>query len=496
MRRPKAVIAIAAIAVGATIGVALVGCIPSPPIDTTGKVSFDTPLPMPPLVEGTDFDLEAQSGTTTFADGIASQTLGYNGSYLGPTLVMNRGDDVRVHLQNSLDESTTLHWHGMHVPAVMDGGPHQPVAAGASLDPHWTVDQPAATLWYHPHPHGETERQVGMGLAGMVIVRDDAEAALPLPRDYGVDDLPVIVQDATLKPGRLSRGDQGFIGGLGDQLIVNGAVGPYAEVSTDVVRLRLLNASPARIYQFGFSDTRTFAMIASDGGLLDAPFETAEVRLSPGERAEILVRMAPGEHVVLQSIDPDLGGVIGFIGNMGGSDKFDVLELRAAPALESRGTVPAALVPVERLDPSTASAERRFTLDGTQINQREMDMSRIDEVVTLGTTEVWDVTNGMAATHNLHVHDVQFQVVSVGGQPPTPDLAGWKDTIYLLPNTEYRIVMRFEDYADPDSPYMYHCHLLRHEDSGMMGQFVVVKPGQSANEIDTGMIGEGTHDHH
>ncbi len=136
-------------------------------------------------------------------------------------------------------------------------------------------------------------------------------------------------------------------------------------------------------------------MIASDGGLLSEPFETDLDPAVAGERAEILVRMAPGESAVLQSIDPELGGVIGFIGNMGGSDKFDVLELRAAPTLESRGTVPDAQAfhehsPIERIDPATASAERTFTLDGTQINQREMDMNRIDEVVTLGTTEVWN----------------------------------------------------------------------------------------------------------
>ncbi len=301
MRRPKALIAIAALAVGAATTVSLVGCIQGPPVNTVGQVDFATALPIPPLVEGPDFALEAQEGTTEFAPGVETGTLGYNGSYLGPTLVMDRGENVSVHLQNSLEETTTLHWHGMHLPAAMDGGPHQPVAPGAALDPHWTVDQPAATLWYHPHPHGETERQVGMGLAGMVIVRDDAEAALPLPRDYGVDDLPVIVQDATLAAGPLRRGDAGFIGGLGDQLIVNGAVGPYADVTTDVVRLRLLNASPARIYQFGFSDHRDFAMIASDGGLLEAPYETPEIRLSPGERAEILVRMTPGERVVLEA---------------------------------------------------------------------------------------------------------------------------------------------------------------------------------------------------
>jgi suppressor of ftsI len=490
-RRPKPVIAILSLAVTAVTAVALVGCIAPPPVDTVGKVAFETALPIPPLLEGPEFDLEAQAGTTEFEPGVPTGTLGYNGSYLGPTLVMHRGEQVGVHLTNNLEDATTLHWHGMHLPAEMDGGPHQPVAPGQQSDPSWTVDQPAATLWYHPHPHGETERQVGMGLAGMVIVRDEVEAALPLPRDYGVDDLPVIVQDAILGDGPLSRGDAGLIGGLGTQLLVNGAVGPYADVTTDVVRLRLLNASPARIYQFTFSDRRTFAMIASDGGLLEAPAPLESIRLSPGERAEILVTMTAGESVVLQSVDPELGDTIGFLGATGDSDKFDVLELRAADTLVQRGTVPAALVPIERLDPETAAAERTFTLDGTQINNQDMDLSRVDATVEVDTTEVWNVRSEMSFPHNFHIHDVQFQVISINGQAPPPELSGWKDTVYVQPHGEYRLVMRFEDYTDPDSPYMYHCHLLRHEDSGMMGQFVVVQPGQSA-----GMIGEGTHHEH
>ena len=491
LRRPKAALIATSVVVTAASALALAGCVVfGKTVDTVGEVEFGTPLTVPELLEGPDFALTAAPGSTEFRPGVATDTLGYNGGYLGPTLVMDRGDEVDVQLTNGLDETTTLHWHGMHLPAAMDGGPHQPVAPGETWNPHWLVDQPAATLWYHPHPHGETERQVGMGLAGMVIVRDELEAALPLPRDYGVDDFPVLVQDADPAAGPLTRGEAGFIGGLGSTLLVNGAVGPYLDVTTDVVRLRLLNASPARIYDFTFSDERTFALIATDGGLLEAPHETSSIRLSPGERAEILVRMTPGETVVLRSIDPHLGNIAPFTGSSGGSDRFDVLELRAAPALESRGSVPDALVPIERLDPTTASAERTFRLNGTNINDKPMDMNRIDEAVTVGTTEVWNVRNEMAAPHNFHVHDVQFQVASVDGEPPSPELAGWKDTVYLEPEREFRLVMRFEDYTDPDPPYMYHCHLLRHEDSGMMGQFVVVEPGQSA-----GMI-EGTHHDH
>ena len=471
----------------------------TPTVDTIGSVAFDTPLRIPPLAESTTdaegrrtFALAAEEGETEFTPQTPTTTAGYNGSYLGPTIVAERGDDVRIALSNTLDEPTTVHWHGMHLPAKADGGPHQPVAPGDDWAPRWTIDQPAATLWYHPHPHGQTEKQVGRGLAGMFIVRDPAEAALALPREYGVDDIPVIVQDVRFDgDGQFVSDTRDYVGPMGDRLLVNGTLGPRLDVTSDVVRLRLLNASPARIYNFVLDDGRALALIGTDGGLLERPFETPSVQLSPGERAEVLVRMAPGESVRLQSRDVDLGAN-GLGGANGGGDAFDVLEIVASEALNSVATVPAELVPLPRLDDADATAERRFVLDGKQINQEGMDLSRIDEVVTLGATEVWDVRNNMAQPHSFHVHDVQFQVLSIAGNPPPPQLAGWKDTILLRPNTDHRIIMRFTDYADPNTPYMYHCHLLQHEDQGMMGQFVVVEPGQRAGTIDPGE----THDQH
>jgi FtsP/CotA-like multicopper oxidase with cupredoxin domain len=495
---PRTLQRAAVAALAASLTAALAGCVGAAPISTIGAVDFVSPLPVPALAESTIdadgtrvFSLDAQAGSTEFVSGVSTPTMGFNQPYLGPTLVAEVGETVAVDVTNSLDEPSTVHWHGMHLPPEMDGGPHQMVAPGSTWRPTWTIKQNAATLWYHPHPHGETERQVAMGMAGMFILKDAAEAALPLPRDYGVDDIPVIVQDVQFEgDGEISMDKRDFAGRLGDQLVVNGVVGPYLDVTTDVVRLRLLNGSSARIYNFAFADDRQFAMIASDGGLLQQSLPLTHVQLSPGERAEILVTMAPGETVVLQSQVPDLGGTVAFVSTGGGSDSFDVLELRAAATLESRGSVPQSLVPVTRLEESAASAERRFDLDGTQINQEEMDLSRIDEVVTVGATEIWNVRNGMAAPHSFHVHDVQFQLLAIGGAPPPAELAGWKDTIYLRPNTDYRLIMRFEDYTDPDTPYMYHCHLLRHEDDGMMGQFIVVKPGERPGTI------EGNHNDH
>jgi suppressor of ftsI len=505
IRRPRAVLAVTASFVAlAAVGVAtLTGCTGAPPVSTVGAVEFERSLAIPPIAPSTvengvrTFDLTAQAGETEFDDGIQTPTWGFNGSYLGPTLRAARGEQVEVRFRNDLEEPTTVHWHGMHLPAAMDGGPHQMVGPGATWQPTWPIDQPAATLWYHPHLHGETEEHVQRGLAGMFILDDAVESGLPLPRDYGVDDIPVIVQDVAFdNEGELDERDGGFVGHLGDQLLVNGTLGPYLEVATDVVRLRLLNASTARVYAFGFDDEREFAMIASDGGLLDAPVPLSRIQLSPGERAEILVRVKAGETTVLRSENPDLGGTVGFFGgNAGAGDRFDVLELRAAENLDHRGEVPTSLAPVERLDPAAATTERRFSLDGTQINDQNMAMDRIDEVVELGATEIWTVRNNMAFSHNFHIHDVQFQIVDIAGAAPPSELAGWKDTVYLRPNEDYRLIMRFTDYADPDHPYMYHCHLLRHEDEGMMGQFVVVAPGTDAGDIPTTTTMENDHEH-
>jgi FtsP/CotA-like multicopper oxidase with cupredoxin domain len=468
-------------------------------VDTIGAVSFDRPLAVPPLAESTVdasgtrlFDLTAAASTTEFLPGLQTPTWGFDGSYLGPTLVAKRGENVRVDVHNDLAEATTVHWHGMHLPAAMDGGPHQPIAPGTEWSPEWTVDQPAATLWYHPHPHGDTEDHVAAGLAGMFIVQDDVEAALPLPRTYGVDDVPLIVQDKRFtSTGAFSEGSRGFVGALGDTILVNGTVGPYLDVTTEAVRLRILNASTARTYDFGFDDDRGFQLVASDGGLLDAPYATDRIQLSPGERAEIVVPFAAGETATLRSTPPDLGVDESAAARNGGSDSFDVLQVRAAATLAPSPELPAALASIERLKESDVTATRDLRLDGFVINQEPMDMSRIDEVVQLGATEVWTVKNGMEMPHNFHVHDVQFQVLTIGGSPPPPELAGWKDTVYLRPDIDYRLIMRFDDYADPDAPYMYHCHLLWHEDQGMMGQFVVVEPGQGAGTIE----GNG-HDHH
>ncbi|SDC97840.1 multicopper oxidase family protein [Glycomyces harbinensis] len=467
-------------------------------LDTVGKVDFDRPLAIPPLAQSTDdpsgarvFDLEIQAGRTRFTDGPATDTWGVNGTFLGPTLRARRGQEIAFAVHNGLDEATSLHWHGMRLPAVMDGGPHQEVAPGETWTPQWTVDQPAATLWYHPHPHGKTAAHLLRGLAGMFIVDDDESEGLNLPQTYGVDDVPMIVQD------RKFDGDNQFddgatlfgaLGVIGDHLLVNGTVGPYFDVTTRLVRLRLLNGSAARMYHFGFGDDRPFSLIATDGGLLPEAWETDRLQLSPGERAEIVVAFEPGETVDLRSFPTDIGGVMGRLD--GFADKLDVCRFRAAESLADDTEIPAAMGAAPDLDLGAVAEERSFTLGEDAINGNPMAMERIDFGVRVDTVEVWEVVNDNGFLHNFHVHDVQFQVLEVAGEEPPPHLRGWKDTVPLIPGERNRLALRFSEYTDPNVPYMFHCHVLQHEDEGMMGQFVVLGDGE-----EVGAVAAAAHDH-
>jgi FtsP/CotA-like multicopper oxidase with cupredoxin domain len=483
------------LALGAAVMLALAGC--GSISEVTMPADFDQPLHIPPLAEsridddGTRvFDLTAQSGTTDFSTGAspsasATETMGFNGSFLGPTLRAKRGEKVAVNFSNELERTTSVHWHGMHLPAAMDGGPHQEVAPGGTWRPAWEIDQPGATLWYHPHPHGETEDQVYRGLAGMFILDDEDTAASRVPSEYGVDDIPVIVQDKQFtEDGQLTlQHDGNEIGLLGSTVMVNGTIGAHHKVTTEKVRLRLLNGSTARIYNFGFEDGRPFQLVATDGGLLRSPLEQRAIQLSPGERAEIVVDMEPGTTVMLRSSEPDLGAVAAPFA-FGANDSFDVLELRAPGGLAPSSAVSPTLSEFGA-DEFDASVTRSFELEGRKINGLTMDMGRIDEAVTVGATEVWEVRNKNLFPHNFHIHDVQFQILSIDGEAPPAHLAGRKDTVYLSPQKTYRLIMTFEDYADPQVPYMFHCHLLLHEDEGMMGQFVVVEPGGSAGSVPT-----------
>ena len=462
-------------------------------------VTAANPLNIPPLLEPTlhngekVFDLTAQQGSMEFYPGKRTETLGFNGNYLGPTIRAHRGDKVRMNVTNDLSQTTTVHWHGMHLPAAMDGGPHQTIAPGATWQPYWTITNEAATLWYHPHQMGVTGEHVYRGMAGLFIIDDDNSDSLALPKGYGVDDIPLVVQDRQFdasgqfvyRKGGGAFGAPQPAGMTGDTILVNGTLAPYLEAPRTLVRLRILNGSNGRRYNFGFSDSRPFYQIASDGGLLDAPVERTRMLLGVGERAEILVDLSGDDKPVTLMSYPVEQTVSGigrtFFGEGDENQQFTILEIRPQPAaarIASTTTMPKTLNHITLLAESEAVNTRLFRLDLKTINGQAMDDTRVDAVVKTGTTEIWEVRNESPFYHPFHAHGVQFQVLDrqhFGRPTPAPAYEqGWKDTVVVLPAETVRLIMRFGDYSDPNTPYMFHCHILEHEDMGMMGQFVVV----------------------
>ena len=262
-------------------------------------------LPIPPLDTGEwiggarTYNLLMANDSTEFFAGVYTPTAGYNGSFLGPTLLMHQGDSVALNVTNQLGENTTTHWHGFHVPAIMDGGPHQLIADNTSWTATFNILNVASTFWYHPHhkptfwsdPDG-TGGQVHRGLAGMIIIEDDITDALALPKTYGVDEIPLIIQDRAFNPDGtflefLNLPD--LVVRTGDTMLVNGAITPILTTHAQMIRFRILNASNGRSFYLGFSDNRNFYQIGSDGGLLEAPLTLNRIRISTAERIEIVV---------------------------------------------------------------------------------------------------------------------------------------------------------------------------------------------------------------
>ena len=460
----------------------------------TQSNSFSDRLFIPPLLEpekdsadGSSFSLVVKSGQHSFLPGKTTETLGYNGSFLGPTVRVTNGEKVRFNVRNTIDQVTTVHWHGLHVPARWDGGPHQVIEAGETWKPEFTINQQAATLWYHPHAMGLTGEHAYRGLAGLFIIEDEVSAALPLPRDYGVDDIPLVIQDRRFyEDGSFAyvRSMHDIMHGvIGTFLIVNGMIKPFTEVPHGLVRFRLLNGSNSSIYRLYLSPDLPIHVIASDGGFLQKPVALTELILSAGERAEFLVdfsAVSPGDRFRF--------GVDQFNGS-----SFEALEVLVTGKAARQTTVPSYLREQLPIAETSADRTRHFAMETMSaggrgmgmmggnrltINGRKMDMNRIDEKIPLGSTEIWEIVNRSASMmqlpHSMHLHDVQFNILDRNGKAPAPIEAGRKDTVLLWPNDKVRLISQFLDYT---GVYMFHCHMLEHEDDGMMGQFEVVAEG-------------------
>ena len=444
--------------------------------DFTPYVNTLTPLAIPPLLTPTDiggvknYDLTIQKATHTFFAGYDTATYAVNGTYLGPTLKLTNGDSVSINFTNNLDEPTTMHGHGMHLPANMDGAAHQPIAVGATWSAQYTVNQRACTNWYHPHYMGKTAEHVYKGLAGLIIIEDNEINRLDLPKTYGVDDIPLVLQDRIFDSnGQLDYSPstreimQGY---RGDTLIANGVYNAYVDVQAKEIRFRVLNGSNATVYTLQFSDGRTFKQIGTDNSLLETPVSLTSLKLSPAERAEIVV-----------DFTHDLNGSLYLQESTQGKNFLKINVTQVAGAVT---TTPNSLTTLTKNRLAEAVRTRTFSLGASgpgkfTINGVSMDINVINERVPVNDVEIWEVTNTMPMNHNFHIHATHFLVAERNGSSANvaANEQGYKDTVLLEPNDSVKLIVKMVDYTSTTDPYMYHCHFLEHEDAGMMGQFTV-----------------------
>ena len=451
-------------------------------------------LTIPDTLTGPNFDLVMKDTFKQFRPGQQTITGGINGNFWGPTLIFNQGDSVFMNVTNNMNDSTTLHWHGMHLPAVMDGGPHQVIPPGTIWRPYWKVKNNAGLYWFHPHLHEMTMDQITAGLGGLIIVRDSIESALSLPRTYGVDDIPLAITDRTF-----NSSNQFSVEPYGDTVLVNGTLNPRQNVPAQIVRLRILNGAIERTYNLGFSDNRSFKVIGTDGGLLDAPVSVTRYMLSPGERIEILVDFngQSGTNVNLKAYNSTISNFIaggenfpnGPFANALGRRDFNILNLNVvAQSSNPITTIPTVLTTNIFPAEANASLTRSITFsDSTGVTNpvilgpnafllghKLFDINYINHTVNKDAIEIWELKSSSIFAHPFHIHDVEFKILTRNGVAPAPEEAGWKDVVLVKANETVRFIAKFDDYADAIHPFMYHCHITLHEDEGMMGQFVVV----------------------
>jgi bilirubin oxidase len=423
-----------------------------------------------------EVELTASITRLALEPGAVTDAYAYNGSVPGPTLEVHEGDRVIVHFRNDLPEPTTIHWHGLHIPAAMDGSPLTPIAAGGRFDYVFTIERgTAGTYWYHPHPDARSGYQIAKGLFGAIIVRarDDPLRGIP-------EKLLILSDNRFDADGSVQVADPHSFAGMrdevngreGDMLFVNGQIAPLLTIrSGEVQRWRVINVAAARLFRLALPG-RTLLLVGSDGGLFERPVEVGQVDVANSERVELLVRGTgdPGARTTLQSLPYDR-----YVPQTRPHDwnvPRDLLTL----TYDTRPRIPTPRLPpalryVPPLDTAAVTASRRLVLSQGLINAKTMDMARVDVRTVLGATEIWQIENVVGMDHPFHLHGFRFQVLDRNGVPEP--YRSWKDVVNVRKHESVRIIVRYDDFP---GLWMYHCHILDHEDHGMMGVLEVRPP--------------------
>src|SRR5215212_3428946 len=456
--------------------------------------------------------------------------------WLNPTFLVETGDAFSVSLTNELDEETTIHWHGLHLHWWMDGHPLRAVRPGTSYRYAYPVANRGGTYWYHTHGHGNTARQVYMGLAGLFIVEDEDERRVneTLGVRLGETDLPLIIQDKgfdgdgnlVYDPDEMARS----MGYTGNTILVNMTPTPCLEVGTRLYRFRLLNGSNARLYRLalekvGDGELLPYWLMATDGSLLDRPRSVREMFLSPGERADLLLDLTGfevGEELALKNLafDPmhrehGMGGGMGHGAHasheemvhaeevaagtprLGDGEEFYVLRMLVKDRVAYVGSVPQTLSVAPVADTRGAAAVRPVTLSAMTeegqtrwlINGLSYEPDEYPIVVQRGASEIWEIRNDKRSMpHPMHLHGFRCRVLKRKNSPGqvagtavdekgrmVTDL-GWKDTVLVWPGETVRIAIQFSHDFEEEQLYLFHCHILEHEDAGMMLNCRVIGP--------------------
>ena len=410
--------------------------------------------------------LEARETQWDVRSGITISGYGYNGQVPGPVIEAKQGVPLEIAFTNSLSEPTLIHWHGLQIPAAMDGtqATQRPVQPGETFIYRFTPPD-AGTFWYHPH-RNETE-QLEKGLYGALIVRGENELTVDREQILVLDDVNADKQGRLAKFGGFRERHDGR---EGDIRLINGKAEPQLTIAAgQVERWRIINASSARYVRLSLGGMR-FRIIGTDGGLIESPVEATEVLLPPADRVEILVGpFAEGEVLAIESLR-----YLRSTMKMRGDERFGTLVVeQAKPSIAS---IPARLRTIEPLAAADVMPNREVKFSVGLSLRKLIDFNvngethHHDKPVKVGELQVWDVVNASLMDHPFHLHGFFFQVLSINGKAPV--FRSWEDVVNLPPRSTVRIAWMPED--RPGS-WMYHCHILEHHEAGMMGHFEVVR---------------------